>query len=143
MPDPTIDNLILELRRGTLVLSVLSQLYEAQYGYALKQRLADKGLDIDQGTLYPLLRRLEKQGLLDSEWSVETSRPRRYYVLSDMGESVLQTLVEEWHAIVQVTNRLLAPNLSDSCATCEQSLSELGRLDSDLSRLGQISEGGQ
>jgi PadR family transcriptional regulator PadR len=106
MTDAT-DNLSLELRRGTLVLSVLSQLDEQQYGYSLNQILVDKGLDIDQGTLYPLLRRLEKQGLLDSEWSVEGSRPRRYYVLSDKGKTVLQTLTETWHELVQVTNRLL------------------------------------
>ena len=70
--DNPIEKLVLELRRGTVVLSVLSQLEEPRYGYALIQRLAEKGMEIDQGTLYPLLRRLEAQGLLDSEWSVET-----------------------------------------------------------------------
>jgi len=104
--DP-IENLVLELRRGTLVLSVLSQMDEPQYGYSLVQCLAEKGLDIDQGTLYPLLRRLEKQGLLDSEWSVEESRPRRYYVLNAKGKSVLRAMVKEWRALAQVMNSLL------------------------------------
>ena len=106
MADPT-QNLILELRRGTLVLTVLSQLGERQYGYSLKQVLADRGLEIDQGTLYPLLRRLEKQGLLDSEWSLETSRPRRYYLLSEAGREALGTMTEEWYALVRVLDRLL------------------------------------
>ena len=106
MDDP-IPNLINELRRGILVLSVLSQLDTQQYGYSLKQRLAERGLEIDQGTLYPLLRRLEKQGLLDSEWSLETSRPRRYYVLNEAGREALQTLVGEWRALAGVLERLL------------------------------------
>lgn len=100
-------NLINELRRGTLVLTVLSQLEEPRYGYSLKQRLADKGLDVEQGTLYPLLRRLEKQGLLDSEWSLETSRPRRYYVLNPAGQETLDTLTREWLALTEVMGRLL------------------------------------
>ena len=104
--DPT-QNLKLELRRGTLVLTVLSQLAEPQYGYSLKERLADRGLEIDQGTLYPLLRRLEKQGLLQSEWSVTGPRPRRYYVLNAVGRKVLRTLADEWHALSDVLERLL------------------------------------
>jgi len=104
--DPT-QNLILELRRGTLVLTVLSQLTEPQYGYSLKERLADAGLEIDQGTLYPLLRRLEKQGLLESEWSVAGSRPRRYYVLNPAGREVMYTLTGEWRALSDVLERLL------------------------------------
>ena len=100
-------NLTNELRRGTLVLTVLSQLDEKQYGYSLRQLLAERGLDIDQGTLYPLLRRLEKQGLLDSEWSVEGSRPRRYYVLNQAGRETLQTLKQEWYALTDVLQRLL------------------------------------
>ena len=106
MADP-IDNLILELRRGTLVLTVLSQLHTQQYGYSLKQVLAEQGIEIDQGTLYPLLRRLEEQGLLDSEWSLETSRPRRYYVLNEAGREALHTLVGEWRALAGVLERLL------------------------------------
>jgi PadR family transcriptional regulator PadR len=107
MSDETVQNLINELRRGTLVLTVLSQLDEERYGYSLKQRLADQGLEIDQGTLYPLLRRLEKQGLLDSEWSLESSRPRRYYVLNQAGRETLGTLKREWDALSGVLNRLL------------------------------------
>jgi DNA-binding PadR family transcriptional regulator len=105
--DERTQNLINELRRGTLVLTVLSQLDQPRYGYSLKQRLAERGLDIDQGTLYPLLRRLEKQGLLDSEWSVETSRPRRYYVLNQAGRETVDTLVREWHTLTEVVEHLL------------------------------------
>jgi DNA-binding PadR family transcriptional regulator len=106
MADPA-QNLIYELRRGTLVLTVLSQLDEKQYGYSLKQLLAEQGLDIDQGTLYPLLRRLEKQGLVDSEWSLESSRPRRYYVLNQAGRETLRTLKREWYALTATLERLL------------------------------------
>jgi DNA-binding PadR family transcriptional regulator len=105
--DGTIQNLVNELRRGTLVLTVLSQLETRQYGYSLKQLLSEQGLDIEQGTLYPLMRRLEKQGLLDSEWSHETSRPRRYYVLNDTGRETLETLKQEWKALTSVMEGLL------------------------------------
>jgi len=105
--DEIINNLILELRRGTLMLSVLSQLRERQYGYSLKERLAQQGMDIDQGTLYPLLRRLEKQGLLSSEWDVSETRPRRYYVLSASGQEVLAAIIAEWQQLVRVMEQLL------------------------------------
>lgn len=104
--DPT-EGLILELRRGILVMGVLSQLEEPQYGYSLVQRLAERGLEIEQSTLYPLLRRLEKQGLLESDWSVEGSRPRRYYHISDQGSETLTKLNEEWHRISSVVERLM------------------------------------
>lgn len=104
--DPT-QNLISELRRGTLVLSVLSQLVEQEYGYSLKERLAEHGVEIDQGTLYPLLRRLEEQGLLQSEWSLAESRPRRYYQLNATGQAVLDTLTREWQSLVDAMHRLL------------------------------------
>jgi PadR family transcriptional regulator PadR len=97
-----------ELRRGVLVLAALSQLKEEKYGYALISRLAEKGLDIEQGTLYPLLRRLEDQGLLESEWNVEGSRPRRYYQLSDDGETMLDDLTGDWHQLTDVMDSLLA-----------------------------------
>jgi len=97
-----------ELRRGILVLAALSQLTEEKYGYALMNSLAEKGLDIEQGTLYPLLRRLESQGLLQSEWNVEGSRPRRYYVISPEGTQTLQDLAGEWREITEVLERLLA-----------------------------------
>jgi PadR family transcriptional regulator, regulatory protein PadR len=101
-------NLLSELRRGTLVLSVLSQLSEQQYGYSLKQCLAEEGIEIDQGTLYPLLRRLEKQGLLESDWMVEENRPRRYYRLNETGVGVLEELTAEWTQMGATIDRLLS-----------------------------------
>ena len=103
----THDKLTQELRRGVLVLAALSQLKEAKYGYALIDELSHRWLDIDQGTLYPLLRRLEEQGLLESEWNVEGSRPRRYYKISQVGEDLLQVLTDEWLALVEVMKDLL------------------------------------
>jgi PadR family transcriptional regulator PadR len=106
MADP-VENLTSELRRGTLVLTVLSQLDQKQYGYSLSQSLAQKGVEIDQSTLYPLLRRLEKQGLLESEWSVEGPRPRRYYKLNAAGQETLETLKQEWFALRDALDHLL------------------------------------
>ncbi len=97
-----------ELRRGALVLAALSQLDRARYGYALIASLAERGLDIDQGTLYPLLRRLESQGLLTSEWDVDGSRPRRYYVLSPAGREVLTALTGEWQSLNTVMETLIS-----------------------------------
>lgn len=97
--DEVVSNLILELRRGTLVLSVLTQLKEPQYGYSLIQSLSDQGIQIEQNTLYPLLRRLDKLGLLDSEWQVEEARPRRYYKLSALGLQVLSAMKTEWRSM--------------------------------------------
>jgi PadR family transcriptional regulator PadR len=99
--------LALELRRGIVVLAALSQLDSARYGYSLLQQLAERGLGIEQGTLYPLLRRLDEQGLLESEWNVEGPRPRKYYRLSRAGAEVLQSLSEQWYALVEVMNGLL------------------------------------
>jgi DNA-binding PadR family transcriptional regulator len=96
-----------ELRRGILVLATLSQLKEAKYGYALINNLAERGLDIEQGTLYPLLRRLEAQGLLKSEWNVEGSRPRRYYEINPAGSSLLKLLTAEWRDLTTVIDGLL------------------------------------
>ncbi|MFL7890496.1 MAG: PadR family transcriptional regulator [Anaerolineales bacterium] len=101
------EKLTQELRRGILVLATLSQLDEAMYGYALIDELSKRGLEIDQGTLYPLLRRLEEQGLLESEWNVEGPRPRRYYQISPTGEKLRQLLVDEWQAMVNVMEGLL------------------------------------
>jgi PadR family transcriptional regulator, regulatory protein PadR len=103
-----IQNLMQELRRGTLVIGVLSQLYEPEYGYSLVQKLNDCGMTIDQGTLYPLLRRLEKQSLLESNWEVEDPRPRRYYQLSDSGREALEALKTEWNALVKTMNLMLS-----------------------------------
>ena len=93
-----LDSLITELRRGTLTLAVLSQLRTPQYGYSLVQRLEDSGVSIEQSTLYPLLRRLEKQELVTSSWDTTESRPRKYYVLSDFGIEIYKQLRAEWMA---------------------------------------------
>ncbi len=103
-----LDNTVLELRRGVIVLAVLNQLREEQYGYSLLKMLSDQGLEIDQGTLYPLLRRLETQGLLQSTWKLEEARPRRYYVISDAGRNILPQLKEEWAGMVATMGKLLA-----------------------------------
>jgi PadR family transcriptional regulator, regulatory protein PadR len=107
MTNESLENGIQELRRGVIVLAVLSRLDQEQYGYSLIKGLAKAGLEIDQGTLYPLLRRLEGQGLLQSAWRVEADRPRRYYVLSDEGRILLPRLKEEWSAIVSMMDKLL------------------------------------
>src|SRR5512135_3034392 len=105
--DP-LENVVLELRRGMIVLAVLSQLHQEQYGYSLLKLLSDLGLEVDQGTLYPLLRRLEAQGLLQSVWKLEEARPRRYYVISAQGRKVLPQLKKEWAGIVAIMDRMLA-----------------------------------
>ena len=99
-------NLFQELRRGTITLCVLSQLTEPKYGYALVETLGQKGMRVEPGTLYPLLRRLEKQGLLKSEWETTGSKPRKYYVLSDMGEQVYLALTAEWGQMSETINEL-------------------------------------
>lgn len=102
-----LDNIVLELRRGVLVLAVMTQLKSEQYGYSLIKSLGDHGLDIDQGTLYPLLRRLENQGLLESVWRIDEARPRRYYVLSPQGLKLLPDLKQEWQKIVGMLDGLM------------------------------------
>lgn len=105
------DNLSLELRRGALVLAVLAQLREEAYGYSLKQALEAGGLPINEGTLYPLLRRLEEQGLLESDWRVvDDKRPRRYYRISQAGETILTNLTADWRALTETMNGLLVQN---------------------------------
>lgn len=91
-----VDSLLVELRRGTLVLTVLSQLEHPEYGYSLVQKLEEKDAAIEPGTLYPLLRRLEKQNLLVSQWDTSDSRPRKYYKLSKEGKEVYERLKMEW-----------------------------------------------
>jgi PadR family transcriptional regulator, regulatory protein PadR len=93
------ENLRLELRRGSLILAVLAQLRTEQYGYTLRKALAEHGLAVDEGTLYPLLRRLESQGLLASEWREEDKRNKRFYVLSPDGKQMLKQLLAEWKNI--------------------------------------------
>lgn len=101
------EHLRLELRRGCLTLAVLVQLRVEHYGYTLRKALADQGLDIDEGTLYPLLRRLEGQGLLASEWREENKRKKRFYRLSPDGERILEQLLDEWQRINTSLNRIL------------------------------------
>ncbi len=101
------ENLKLELRRGCLIVAVLAQLRQEHYGYTLRKALDDLGLAIDEGTLYPLLRRLETQGLLASEWREENKRNKRFYRLSPQGELILQKLLEEWQIINSSLERIL------------------------------------
>jgi PadR family transcriptional regulator, regulatory protein PadR len=101
------DSLRLELRRGCLVLAVLAQLRVEHYGYTLRKALADQGLEIEESTLYPLLRRLETQGLLTSEWREEDKRKKRFYRLSAEGAAVLEKLLAEWNGINESLHRIL------------------------------------
>ncbi len=96
-------SLTVELKRGTMILLVLSQLHSNEYGYSLVQKLEEKEAPIEAGTLYPLLRRLEKQKLLVSEWDTSESRPRKFYTMSEDGKEVYEKLKEEWK---QITNLL-------------------------------------
>jgi PadR family transcriptional regulator, regulatory protein PadR len=107
MDDNLFVNLRLELRRGSLILAVLAQLRAEQYGYLLRKALADHGMAIDEGTLYPLLRRLETQGLLVSEWSEEDKRNKRFYKLSPDGKLILKQLLAEWQSIDASLNGML------------------------------------
>jgi DNA-binding PadR family transcriptional regulator len=94
-----IEALQLELRRGTLILAVLGCLRTEKYGYTLKTELGEKGVDIDEGALYPMLRRLEAQGLLTSEWREDAKRQKRFYRLSADGAAALEHLTTEWRAM--------------------------------------------
>jgi PadR family transcriptional regulator PadR len=104
----TVANLKLEMRRGAIVLAVLSRMGTEEYGYSLKRALAEQGLQIDEGTLYPLLRRLESQGLLESDWRVEDGRPRRYYRSSVRGAEALAELRRDWIELADAMRRLLS-----------------------------------
>jgi PadR family transcriptional regulator PadR len=101
-----VTNMQQELRRGAVILCVLSQLTEPRYGYALVESLEAKGIRIEPGTLYPLLRRLEKQELLTSEWETSGAKPRKYYVLSRMGEEVYRLLLKDWDELQNTINKL-------------------------------------
>lgn len=102
------ENLRLELRRGCLTLAVLAQLRRERYGYTLRKALEEAGLEIDEGTLYPLLRRLETQGLLSSEWREENKRRKRFYRLSPAGALILEQLTDELHRINASLERITA-----------------------------------
>src|SRR5437867_12860527 len=99
MPNDLYESLRLELRRGSVVIAVLAALRSEQYGYTLRKALTDAGMAIDEGTLYPLLRRLESQGLLVSEWREEDKRNKRFYKISRDGKLVLKQLLAEWQGI--------------------------------------------
>ncbi len=105
--DDLYESLRLELRRGSLGLAVLARLRVERYGYTLRQALADDGLDMEESTLYPLLRRLEAKGLLVSEWREEEKRKKRFYVLSAAGEDMLRRLVSEWRTINASLERIM------------------------------------
>ncbi len=110
-----IGNTIQEMRRGTLVLAVLSQLETSHYGYSLIEALSQQDLSIEQNTLYPLLRRLEKQGIVDSTWELEENRPRRYYRLNDHGRQVYKRLLEEWVCMQHIIDGLIKKGESSCC----------------------------
>ena len=101
------ENLKLELRRGCLIVAVLAQLKQEHYGYTLRKALEDQGLAIDEGTLYPLLRRLESQGMLMSEWREENKRNKRFYRLSALGKLILKQLLEEWQTLNASLEKIL------------------------------------
>ena len=101
------DTLALELRRGALVLAALSRLRGEEYGYSLRKKLAASGLEVDEGTLYPLLRRLESQGYLTSRWQLEEGRPRKYYTLAPAGETALASMTADWRSLTEAMGRIL------------------------------------
>ena len=100
------ENLIIELRRGTLVMMVLSICQKEEYGYVIVERLSKLGINVEASTLYPLLRRLESQKLLNSHWDTSESRPRKYYQLSDEGQVILKALKEEWQLMQQEIKKI-------------------------------------
>ena len=117
--ESTFENLRLELRRGCLTLAVLAQLKQEHYGYTLRKELAEHGLEIDESTLYPLLRRLETQGLLTSQWREEEKRNKRFYRLSLEGEQILSRLLDEWNSINTSVLRILDAPKSETAPDAE------------------------
>lgn len=105
-----VEGLTQELKRGTVTIAVLSLLSEPQYGYSLVSVLEEKGMSVEPGTLYPLLRRLEKQGLLESKWDTNETRPRKYYILTPTGKEVYELLRGEWRSIVSGLEGLIGGN---------------------------------
>jgi PadR family transcriptional regulator, regulatory protein PadR len=108
MTEEVFENLRLELRRGSLIIAVLAALDEEQYGYSLRKALADQGLQIDENALYPMLRRLESQGLLVSVWREEDLRKKRFYRLSKSGAELLTRLLDEWRDINASLERIVS-----------------------------------
>ena len=108
--DDTFENLRLELRRGAVVIAVLARLRTEHYGYELRKALLERGMDIEENTLYPLLRRLETQGLLDSEWREEDKRNKRFYRLAADGQVILARLLEERAEIEASLRRIVEEN---------------------------------
>ena len=109
MNDQTLENvekLKQEMRRGIIVVAVMSRLQDFQYGYAMLKNLNDKGFEIGQDTLYPLLRRLEEQAMLESEWRTDDARPRRYYRLNQTGREALELLKAEWNNLNEIVRRI-------------------------------------
>lgn len=105
-PEEIVSGLMQELRRGTIVMCVLSQLTEPKYGYSLVQRLCEAGMPTEAGTLYPLLRRLEKQGLLGSEWETAGAKPRKYYTITPIGKEVYKRLCAQWRQMERVIEQM-------------------------------------
>jgi PadR family transcriptional regulator PadR len=110
MNDEALAGHLQELRRGTVVMAALATLNRPTYGYALLETLADAGFAVEGNTLYPLLRRLEKQGLLTSEWNTEESRPRKFYQVSHSGRALLTTLLDEWQTLHTSIENLRRPS---------------------------------
>ena len=102
-----LENLRSELRRGSLIVAVLAELRQEQYGYTLRKSLEENGISMDEGTLYPLLRRLESQGLLGSEWREQDKRNKRFYRLSQQGEVILTQLLLDWENLSQSLRAIL------------------------------------
>jgi len=102
-----LNSLVLELRRGAIIMGVMSRLSESQYGYSLVKTLEQIGFPVEPGTLYPLLRRLEKQGLLESSWDTSENRPRKYYKLSTTGIDIYGRLQTEWRDLSKIMDVLM------------------------------------
>jgi PadR family transcriptional regulator PadR len=107
MADDVFENLRLELRRGSLIIAVLAALRTEQYGYTLRKELAEHGLQIDENALYPMLRRLESQGLLSSTWREEDHRNKRFYRLTAPGSELLDRLLDEWRQLNASLERIV------------------------------------
>ncbi|WP_302279376.1 PadR family transcriptional regulator [Brachyspira pilosicoli] len=105
--DDLISSLVQELRRGTLIMVVLNQLKNEEYGYSLISKLKENGITIESNTLYPLLRRLENQGLLKSEWKTNEEKPRKYYLITEDGLKVLEKSKEHWREYSNAVNKIL------------------------------------